>query len=255
MHIDRRQLIQGSLASMTGLRSPEQSRRSSRPATARFKALAFDAFPIFDPRPIDARAETLFPGNGTRLVELWRNRQFEYSWLRTASGQYVDFMKVSEEALVFAGNALKLQLSGETRDQLLRAYLALGAWPDAKPALQALRSAGVRLALLSNLTPDMLKGSIATSGLDGVFEHVLSTDRAKTYKPSPDAYRLGVNAFGLAKSQILFVAFAGWDAAGAKAFGYPTFWVNRLGLPSEELGSKADAEGKSLADLTAYALD
>ncbi|MBG0800631.1 haloacid dehalogenase type II [Methylocystis sp. H4A] len=256
MHIDRRLLIQGGLASMTGLRSPEEHpRRSFRTAAARFKALAFDAFPIFDPRPIDALAEALFPGNGTRLVELWRNRQFEYSWLRTASGHYVDFMKVSEEALVFAGNALRLQLSGETRDQLLHAYLTLGVWPDARPTLQGLRSAGVRLALLSNLTPDMLKGSITTSGLEGVFEHVLSTDRAKTYKPSPDAYRLGVDAFGLAENQILFVAFAGWDAAGAKAFGYPTFWVNRLGLPSEELGSKADAEGKSLADLTAYVLD
>ncbi|MGJ0397342.1 MAG: haloacid dehalogenase type II [Methylocystis sp.] len=254
MQIDRRLLIQGGLASLISRPAPAHARRAIGAATTRFKALAFDAFPIFDPRPIAALAETLFPGNGSRLVELWRTRQFEYSWLRTAAGQYADFMKVSEEALVFAGAALKLQLTDEKRDQLLRAYLALGTWPDAKPALQRLRQAGARLALLSNLTPAMLEGSIATSRLEGVFEHVLSTDRAKTYKPAPDAYRLGLDAFGLAKNEILFVAFAGWDAAGAKAFGYPTFWVNRLGLPSEELGGKADAEGQSLADLTAYAL-
>ncbi|MFO1126626.1 MAG: haloacid dehalogenase type II [Methylocystis sp.] len=252
MHIDRRLLIQGGLASLSG--SPAQARRSFGAATTRFKALAFDAFPIFDPRPIATLAERFFPGDGSRLVELWRTRQFEYSWLRTAAGQYADFMKVSEDALVFAGAALKLQMTDEKRDQLLRAYLALGTWPDAKPALQRLRQAGVRLALLSNLTPAMLEGSIATSRLEGVFEHVLSTDRAKTYKPAPNAYRLGLDAFGLPKGQILFVAFAGWDAAGAKAFGYPTFWVNRLGLPSEELGGNADAEGQSLVELTAYAL-
>jgi len=157
---------------------------------------------------------------------------------------------VTEEALVFACSATKLQLNGEQRDQLLSAYLRLNTWPDAKPALQQLRSAGVRPAFVSNFTPAMLKGSIAVSGLEGVFEHVLSTDQVKTYKPSSVVYQLGFKALKLPKEQILFVAFAGWDAAGAKSFGYPTYWVNRLGLPAEELGTKADFEGKSLTDLT-----
>jgi 2-haloacid dehalogenase len=64
---------------------------------------------------------------------------------------------------------------------------------------------------------------------------------------------LGVSAFGLPKEQILFVAFAGWDAAGAKTFGYPTFWVNRLGLPPEELGTMTDGEGSTLNELLAFA--
>ncbi len=223
-------------------------------ATMRFEAVAFDAFAVFDPRPIAELAEALYPGNGSRLIELWRIRQFEYSWLRTTSGHYADFMKVTEQALIFAANALKLELSGVQRDRLLGAYLSLRTWPDAKPALHQLQAAGLRLAFLSNFTPAMLVGSIASSGLEGVFEHALSTDQAKTYKPSPAAYRLGVDVLGLPKDSILFVAFAGWDAAGAKAFGYPTFWVNRLGLPAEELGSRADAEGKTLGDLVAFAL-
>jgi 2-haloacid dehalogenase len=98
----------------------------------------------------------------------------------------------------------------------------------------------------------MLEGSLKTSGLDGLFEHVLSTDHARTYKPDPRAYQLGVTVLGLPKEEILFVAFASWDAAGSKAFGYPTFWVNRLGLPAEELGQKADGEGKTLADLQKF---
>jgi 2-haloacid dehalogenase len=99
----------------------------------------------------------------------------------------------------------------------------------------------------------MLDGSIKASGLNDVFEHVISTDQVRTYKPGPQAYQLGVSAFGLPKEQILFVAFAGWDAAGAKMFGYPTFWVNRLGLPPEELGTMADSEGSTLHELLTFA--
>jgi 2-haloacid dehalogenase len=186
------------------------------------------------------------------LINAWRSRQFEYSWLRTASGSYSDFMHVTSDALVFATNLLKLELTNDKRDRLLGAYLQLTPWPDAVPALQQLKAAGIRLAFLSNFTPDMLRGCIAASGLDGVFDHVLSTDQAKTYKPDPAAYRLGIDTFGLPREDILFVAFAGWDAAGARTFGYPTFWVNRLGLPVEELGVRPDATGTNLTDLAAY---
>ena len=135
-------------------------------------------------------------------------------------------------------------------EERIRKELALMEQPpDARLTSRLAQDVCVRTASAA-----VLEGSIATSRLEGVFEHVLSTDRAKTYKPAPNAYRLGLDAFGLPKGQILFVAFAGWDAAGAKAFGYPTFWVNRLGLPSEELGGNADAEGQSLVELTAYAL-
>ena len=169
------------------------------------------------------------------------------------AGNYADFMRVTEDSLVFAAKSLKLELRGEHRDRLLKAYLELKTWPDATPALRKLRSGGCRLAFLSNFTPAMLGGSIKASGLDDVFEHVISTDQARAYKPAPKAYQLAVSALGLPKEQILFVAFAGWDAAGARTFGYPTFWVNRLGQPPEELGTMADGEGSTLNELLAFA--
>jgi 2-haloacid dehalogenase len=218
----------------------------------RFRAVAFDAFPVFDPRSIAILAETLFAGMGPDLINRWRTRQFEYTWLRTAAGTYTDFMRITEDSLVYAAKSLKVELRSEQRDRLLGSYLELRTWPDARPALSKLRAAGIRLALLSNFTSSMLHGSIKTSDLDGVFEHIISTDQARMYKPAPQAYKLGVSAFGLPREQILFVAFAGWDAAGAKTFGYPTFWVNRLGLPPEELGVFADSEGKTLNELLAF---
>jgi 2-haloacid dehalogenase len=248
MTVDRRHVLHTSLSLAAGL--------LAKPAWAarvpRFKAVAFDGLAVFDSRPIAALAEITFPGKGAELMSLWRIRQFEYTWLRTLAGSYADFMRVTEESLLFATKSLKLELRGERRDQFLRAFLELRAWPDAAPALRKLRSSGFRLAFLSNFTPAMLDGSINASGLADVFEHVISTDRVRTYKPAPRAYQLGVSAFGLPKEQILFVAFAGWDAAGAKTFGYPTYWVNRLASPPEELGATSDGEGSTLNELLTF---
>jgi 2-haloacid dehalogenase len=218
----------------------------------RIKAVAFDAFPILDPRPVFALAERLFPGKGTELSNAWRTRQFEYQWLRALSGDYADFWQTTEDSLVFAAELLKLDLTRDKRKQLMQAYLGLKAWPDVPPALEALRNAGLRLAFLSNATPAILAAGIENSGLKGAFEHVLSTDRIKTFKPDPRAYQMAVEAFGLEKQEILFVAFAGWDAAGAKAFGYPTFWVNRLNLPTERLGVAPDGVGQDLNGLVSF---
>ncbi|HLH51230.1 MAG TPA: haloacid dehalogenase type II, partial [Roseiarcus sp.] len=193
-----------------------------------------------------------FPGKGGALIALWRSRQFDYAWLRAVSGRYADFARVTADSLSFAAKALKLELTADKRARLLAAHFALKAWPDAAPALAKLKDRGVRLSFLSNFTPDMLDGCIRAAGLGGLFEKIVSTDAAKTYKPDRRAYQLGVDALGLPREEILFVAFAGWDAAGAKAFGYPTFWVNRLGLPQEELDAPADGAGGDLADLLTF---
>ena len=63
---------------------------------------------------------------------------------------------------------------------------------------------------------------------------------------------MAIDAFGLRREKILFVAFAGWDAAGAKWFGYTTFWVNRLNLPAERLGVSPDGVGNNLNDLVSF---
>jgi 2-haloacid dehalogenase len=251
--VDRREFVALAAVSLaSGLLKPLSLRSSAAADKAIIKAVVFDAFPIFDPRPVSALAENLFPDKGTALSDEWRIRQFEYTWLRVASRHYADFWRVTQDALVFAANKLKLELPVDKRDALMNEYLKLPAWPDAPPALNALKKSGLRLAFLSNLTPSMLAANIKNTGFNGLFEQVLSTDRVRTYKPDPDAYRLGMDVLRLKREEILFVAFAGWDAAGAKLFGYPTFWVNRLKLPVEELGAVPDASGSSLSDLVRF---
>ncbi len=74
------------------------------------------------------------------------------------------------------------------------------------------------------------------AGLTTLFDALISTDANHTYKPDPRAYQLGVAHLRVAKEDIVFAAFGGWGAAGAKSFGYPTVWVNRFNQPAEELG-------------------
>jgi len=153
---------------------------------------------------------------------------------------------------VFAAKRLQLELTPDKRAQLMQAYLGLKTWPDVPSALRSLQEAGIRLAFLSNMTAKMLEAGITNAGLEGIFEHVLSTDQVRAYKPDPRAYQMAIDALKLTREDILFAAFAGWDAAGAKWFGYPTFWVNRLNLPGEELGVAPDAIGRDLTDVVSF---
>lgn len=219
-----------------------------------FKAIAFDAFAIFDPRPVAKLAESSFPGKGAELMNVWRTRQFEYQWLRALSGHYLDFLKATEDSLAFASKQLHLDIPPDKRQELLSAYSDLKVWPDAPAAVAALRKAGLRLVFLSNMTHSMLDRGIKQSGLDGIFENVLSTDRIRTYKPDPRAYQLAVDALKLKREAILFIAYAGWDVAGSKWFGYPTYWVNRLDSPMEELGTAPDGAGPDLDALVKYVI-
>jgi 2-haloacid dehalogenase len=221
-------------------------------ANSRIKAIAFDAFPIFDPRLVFALAEELFPGRGTELGNEWRTRQFEYTWLRTVSGSYVDFWQVTKDALHYAAKKVKIGMSQGQVSQLMDGYLNLKSWPDVAPALRLLKKEGIRMIILSNFTSHMLSSCVACSGLGDIFEGLLSTDQVKAFKPDPRAYEMGIKAFNLNREEILFVAHGGWDAAGAKIFGYPTYWVNRLDLPTEELGVMPDVVATDLKGLAHF---
>jgi 2-haloacid dehalogenase len=218
----------------------------------KIKAIAFDAFPIFDPRPVFALAEEFFPGRGTELSNEWRTRQFEYTWLRTVSGSYVDFWHVTQDALRYAAKKAKIGMSQQQVSQLMDGYLNLKSWPDVAPALRLLKSEGVRMIILSNFTSQMQNSCVVHSGLDDIFEGLHSTDEVKAFKPDPRAYEMGIKAFNLDREEILFVAYGGWDAAGAKIFGYPTYWVNRLNLPPEELGVMSDGTAADLKGLAHF---
>jgi 2-haloalkanoic acid dehalogenase type II len=178
-------------------------------------------------------------------------RLFEYQWLRALGGRYKDFMSIIDDAHTFAAGQLDGEPVREKRLRLRDAFSRIKAWPDAESALIALKSKRLRLGFLSNMTVDMLDMGLANSGLEGLLDYVLSTHAAKTFKPDPAAYQLGVDTFRLPREKIAFASFAGWDAAGAAWFGYPTFWINRLGAKTESLMRKTYPLHMALATLSA----
>lgn len=223
-------------------------------AAPRFKAVAFDYFVLFDANSVIPKVEKEFPGKGTAFTLAWRARQFDYGFLRSITGHQEDFFKVTEDALVYTAEAMKLPLPPDVRKRLLDAYLTLEPWPDTVAALRKLKSAGVRIITIANFSPLMLKANADRAGITDLFDELLSTEVNHSYKPEPRAYELGMQRLGLKKEEIVFAAFGGWDAYGAKSFGYPTYWVNRFNLPAEKLGITADATSNNIAGLVHFIL-
>jgi 2-haloacid dehalogenase len=248
MWIDRREL----LAAVTSFLAAPVDPGHAQSLRQRFRAVAFDGLAIFDTRRTLALAESAFPGRGAELLDVWRARQLDYQWIRLAGSEYADFMQVTSDSLEFAARALRLELPADVRAALLGVYLALDAWPDAKIALRSLKESGLRLGLLSNMTQCMLNGGIDHAGLRGLFDFVLSTNEVMSFKPAKRAYVLASTALGLPSDSILFVASAGWDVAGAKWYGYPTYWVNRSAAPEEVFDVAADGIGRDFSDLLTF---
>jgi len=214
------------------------------------KAWVFDAYgTLFDPFSVQGKAEKIFPGRGEALSRLWRSRQLEYTWLRALMNRYADFWQVTREALVYACRSLGLRCEAAQQEELMQEYLRLEVYPDVKVGLEALRRQ--RLAILSNGTPRMLEGVVEHAGLKPAFAALLSVDKVKTYKPSPAVYQLAVESLNLKKNQIGFVSSNYWDAAGATAFGFPSFWLNRSQATPEELGIAPEAAITGLGELAA----
>jgi 2-haloacid dehalogenase len=181
------------------------------------------------------------------LSATWRQKQLEYTWLRSLMGRYEDFWSVTEAALRYAVRRLALPASEAQIRRLMDAYLSLACFPEVAGALA--RLAPRPRAILSNGSPRMLQAAVASSGLGSHLDHVVSVDAVKTYKPAPAVYALGPRALGLPVAELLFVSSNAWDVAGAKAFGYRVAWCNRGQAPEEELGLRADVVVSRLDEL------
>jgi 2-haloacid dehalogenase len=212
------------------------------------QAIAFDAYcTLFDVYSVIALCDRKFPGRGVELSRLWRAKQLEYTWLRSLSGQYQDFWRITDSALSFACRSLNLTCPTQTREELMESYLHLEIFSDVRPSLAKLSR--FKLAILSNGTPRMLSAAVESAGLNGVFTDLISADELKIYKTSPRVYGLVSQHLGVPDSAVAFVSSNFWDVAGAKSFGFWTCWVNRRKLPEEELSVTPDVTVSTLNGL------
>jgi 2-haloacid dehalogenase len=218
-------------------------------------AVLFDLYgTLLDVHSVAARADQLFPGRGAALSQIWRDKQLEYTRLRTMSNRYAPFTQVVEEALQYACDALHLPLDSAGCGMLMHEFTQLTPFADVIPALQRLVEADLTVGVLTNGDPGQLEDALHGAGLDEYFDVLLSADQARAYKTAPAVYELGPLTLGHPAIELLLVSGNGWDAMGAKWYGYRTFWVNRSSAPVERLGGKPDGTGRTLNDAVEFAL-
>jgi 2-haloacid dehalogenase len=197
----------------------------------RVKACVFDAYgTLFDFASAAAACTAAPADRRAALAALWRDKQLQYSWLRSLQGRYVDFWNVTSDALDYALDSLGLADTA-LRDQLMALYRRLSAFPEVPATLRALRGAGY------------------AAGLDGLFDGVLSVDALRVFKTDPRVYQYALDRLGFAANEVAFLSSNGWDAYAASDFGLSVVWCNRYRQPRERLPGAPDFEIHSLAEL------
>lgn len=216
---------------------------------AGIEACVFDAYgTLFDVTSAAAHARDELGNQWQPLADAWRTKQLQYTWLRSLMGKHADFWQVTGDALDYAMASIKLADPG-LRERLMNLYLRLDAYPEVKDTLARLKSAGMKLAILSNGSPKMLAAACESAKLTGLLDAVLSVESVGVYKPHPSVYRLPVDHFAITPDRMCFLSSNGWDAYAAKANGYRVVWCNRFGQAAERIPQAPDGEITTLAVL------
>jgi len=200
----------------------------------------FDAYGTLFDVAAAARATAAEPGREAfaakwqGVAEAWRQKQLQYTWLRAITGAQGDFWQVTQDGLDWALARHGLD-DTELRERLLALYWALDAYPDVPDVLATLKTAGLRTAILSNGSMDMLTGAVASAGIEELLDAVLSVDSVGIFKPAAAVYDLVGQQMGCDAGEVLYVSSNGWDAACATGYGFQTAWVNRAAEPMDNL--------------------
>ncbi len=213
------------------------------------RAYVFDAYgTLFDVHSAIGKYREKAGPQADAFSELWRIKQLEYSWTFTLMDKYVPFWTLTERALDFCFEKFP-NVDRSLKAPLLDAYKQLGAYPDARPALEALRAKGLKTAILSNGSTDMLSAAVDAAKLRDVLDFVLSVDEVGDFKPRLDVYDLAIDTIGAEPGEIVFISSNRWDIAGAKNAGFKPIWVNRAGNPNEYADFAPVKVVKSLSEI------
>ncbi|MGE3712263.1 MAG: haloacid dehalogenase type II, partial [Hyphomicrobiaceae bacterium] len=197
------------------------------------RACVFDAYgTLFDFASAAAGCADVLGEKTGALTALWRDKQLQYTWLRTLQGTHADFWTVTRDALEYALDALDIH-DPALADRLMSLYLNLKAFPEVPQTLHRLKSAGLKTAILSNGTPQMLDAVVSNAGLGGLFDDVISVEAVGVFKTHPKVYQLAVERLGVTQQEIAFQSSNAWDAYAASAFGMRVVWCNRYGQRPE----------------------
>jgi len=212
-------------------------------------ACVFDAYgTLFDVTAAAQHCQDELGDRWSTLAQIWRDKQLQYTWLRSLMDEHIPFWQVTSDALDYALATLAID-DADLRKRLLDIYYELDAYPEVRDMLEALKGAGLKTAILSNGSDDMLSAAVGNAGIASLLDGVLSVEKTKIYKPHSSVYQMAVDDLGVAKERICFMSSNAWDACGAANFGFRVVWVNRFGQAQERLPGRQEAEIKDLSQL------
>ena len=201
----------------------------------------FDAYGTLFDVAAAAREAAAEPGSA-RLRESWeavasnwRQKQLQYTWLRAVTGAHADFWKVTCDGLDWALEDAGLGEDEPLKARLLDLYWKLASYPEVPQMLCDLKTLGLKTAILSNGTSQMIEGAMKAAGISDLVQAVLSVESVGVFKPHKSVYDLVGRHFGCQPEEVLFVSSNGWDAAAASGYGFETVWVNRANEPMDRL--------------------
>lgn len=218
------------------------------------KVCVFDAYgTLFDVHAAVGHHRSRLGDKADAVSAMWRTKQLEYTWLRSLMDRYVPFWQVTGDALDYAFDAHGIT-DAELREDLLNAYMKLDCYPEVPDVLARLKEGGMRTAILSNGSPEMLDAAVESSRLEDLLDAVLSVDELGIFKPHPSVYQLAVDRLQVEPRQVSFQSSNAWDAAAAATFGFRVAWVNRFGQAVERLPDQPDVQLATLGELPGVVL-
>jgi len=213
------------------------------------RACVFDAYgTLFDVHSAAARCRDDLGDKADTLSDIWRQKQLQYTWLRSLMRTHADFWQVTGDALDFAMAAVGLD-DPALRRRLMDLYLELDAYPEVPAMLRRLKDGGLVTAILSNGAPAMLEVAVRSAQLADTLDHVLSVEDVGIFKPDPGVYRLAAERLAVAPHEVCFQSSNAWDAYAASHFGFRVVWVNRFKQPPERIPGAPDRQVGDLSPL------
>ena len=189
-------------------------------------------------------------GEPGSFVTWWRRTHFENSMIDALCDRgHTPYRQIGHRAVSYVMDRCKI---GYTQDEvrwLVTQIETLKPFPDVVAALERLRGAGLKLAILSNGDRDMLKAAGPHIGFR--FDHVISAEDAGYFKPHWKTYATAEEKIGENRSSCLFVANHAFDCIGAKAFGMRTAFIDRRKRPFGETPHQPDLIVTDFAELAA----
>ena len=212
------------------------------------KAIVFDAYgTLFDVNSADEKCKNKIGDKWENFANYWRNTQLEYTWLRSLMKRHKDFWQITEDSL--DKSMLTFEIDKSMKSELLKLYKELSPFPEVKNVLEEFKNKSIKIAILSNGTPDLLNHLVKSSNLENLFDDIFSIEEVKIYKPDPKVYDIPVKKYKIKKQEITFLSSNTWDVCGGGNYGYNAIWVNRGNNIFDNLDYKPNNEVNNLKEL------